>query len=137
MDSPTKKTITVYFDGLCRLCSREIRHYQKLEGADRVRFVDIAQADFKAEKEGVDPVDIHRTMHVRDRNGKLQLGVDAFICIWSELPSLRFLVPLAKLAPIHFILRCGYFVFSKIRPLLPRKNCETSPYCEVKRSSRS
>lgn len=123
--------MTVYYDGLCHLCSREINHYRGMKGAEAFRFVDITGTGFDAAKEGVDPVLVHKTMHVRDREGLLHTGVDAFIAIWSELPALKFIVPVARLAPVHFMLSLGYAAFARVRPLLPRKSCESSPYCET------
>jgi predicted DCC family thiol-disulfide oxidoreductase YuxK len=125
--------VTVFYDGLCHLCSREIDHYRTLKGAERIHFLDITSSAFNAAKEGLDPVKVHESMHVRGKDGKLHLGVDAFICIWGELPALRFLVPIAKFLPVHLLLQAFYFAFAKVRPLLPRKQCEDSPYCEIHR----
>jgi len=126
------KKITVYYDGLCHLCSREINHYKKMKGSDGIQFVDITTSAFDAEKENLDPVQIHKTMHVKDETGALHTGVDAFICIWKHLPSLQFLVPIANFWPTQLLLKIFYFAFAKIRPLLPRKSCESSPYCETR-----
>ncbi len=126
------KLVTIYYDGLCRLCSREINHYRKMKGAHALRFVDITSPDFDSAEEGVDPVRVHRTMHVKDQLGHLHLGVDAFIRIWDELPALRNVARLARKKPVHLVLEAGYAVFARIRPLLPKKSCQDSPYCEVK-----
>lgn len=126
------KRISVYYDGLCHLCSREINHYQKMTGAEQINFIDITTSAFDAKVERLDPVQIHKTMHVKDEAGKVHTGVDAFICIWKNLPTLQFLVPIAKFPPMRLLLDLFYFIFAKIRPLLPRKSCETSPYCETK-----
>ena len=130
MSAPSSKA-KVYFDGLCYLCSAEIGHYRKLKGAEHIAFIDITKPEFSASEEGVDPIQVHQSMHARDRNGKLHVGLDAFICIWSEIPSLNFLVPIARLRPVNAVLKLSYSVFAKIRPWLPRKSCEASPYCPV------
>lgn len=124
------RNISVYYDGLCHLCSREISHYMKMKGAENIEFVDITDSLFDAVAVGLDPIQVHKSMHVRDRSGMIFTGVDAFICIWKELPALRFLVPLARSAPLYSILKIFYAIFAKIRPFLPRKSCESSPYCE-------
>lgn len=123
--------VQVYYDGLCHLCSREINHYRKMRGAENLEMIDITGPGFKAEKEGVDPREVHRSLHVRDREGRLHTGVDAFLCIWQELPAMkpvRSLVALPILRPLFDGLYSG---FARVRPLLPRKACESSPYCEV------
>lgn len=125
------KKVRVYFDGLCHLCSREINHYRGLRGAENLQFIDITSTMFDAKKENLDPREIHKNMHVKDRDGRLHVGVDAFICLWKELPALRFLGPLAKQQPIYGFLKILYAAFARVRPLLPRKSCEDSPYCEL------
>lgn len=124
--------ITVYYDGLCQLCSREINHYKKMDGAHNIAFVDITSVGFSAEAESLDPLKVHQSLHVRDAQGKVHVGVEAFIAIWSQLNSLKKIVPLASFGPIKKVLEAGYFLFAKVRPLLPRKQCSESPYCEVK-----
>lgn len=129
--SQSDKNISIYYDGLCRLCSREINQYKKMRGSENIEFVDITEASFKADELGLDPIQVHKSLHVRDKSGSLHVGVDAFIRIWNELPAFRFLAPIARNRAIHFILRIFYAGFVKVRPLLPRKSCESSPYCEV------
>lgn len=125
-----KNKISVYYDGLCHLCSREINHYRKMKGADQIRFVDITALDFDAAAEGVDPVKVHQHMHVRGADGQLHTGVDAFIQIWETLPNLKTVARFARLGPVHALLRVGYAGFARVRPWLPRKEC-AGPYCEV------
>jgi predicted DCC family thiol-disulfide oxidoreductase YuxK len=124
----------IYYDGLCIACSTEINHYRKQDGANKFSFVDITQSDFKAEEHGIDPFLAHKIMHVRDTQGVLRQGVDAFRAIWQELPRYQFLVRWSERKPIRSILEFGYQFFVGIRPYLPRKkgDCSNSPYCEVR-----
>ena len=128
-------TWSVYFDGLCPLCSREIDHYRKQRGAERLRFIDITASDFNAQAEGVDPVAVHKEMHVKTSDGRLVTGVDAFIEIWKVLPRYGFAARLAQRSLIKPVLDFGYMIFATVRPYLPRKSqgCEASPYCEIKK----
>ncbi len=123
--------VQVYFDGLCHLCSREIDHYRKQRGSEEIQFVDITAPEFDPMKAGLDPVRVHREMHVRKSNGSLKVGVDAFIAIWEILPRYHFAARLGKRALPHVLLTAGYHVFARVRPFLPRKkaDCSASPYC--------
>jgi predicted DCC family thiol-disulfide oxidoreductase YuxK len=125
--------LTVYFDGLCRLCAAEIEHYRKQEGADQFRFVDITHSQFSASTEGVDPVQVHKIMHVRNQQGELKIKVAAFIEIWKNLPRYKKWVSLAEAAPVRLMMNAGYEIFAAVRPYLPRKkrDCEASPYCDI------
>ena len=124
--------ITVFYDGLCQLCSREIDHYRKMRGSHRISFVDITAAGFDAQVEGLDPYKVHQSLHVRDVNGQIYVGVDSFLQIWSRLDSMKKVVPLASWGPVKKVLQAGYFCFAKVRPLLPKRDCSDSPYCELK-----
>ncbi|MEQ1721633.1 MAG: DUF393 domain-containing protein [Pseudobdellovibrio sp.] len=129
-----KNTIgAIYFDGLCVLCSTEINHYRKQDGSDKFSFIDITDPSFKAESHGIDPFLAHKVMHVRDTNGNLQTGVDAFRAIWREIPKYQFLYNLSEKAAVRSVLELGYKAFVKVRPYLPRKkaDCSASPFCEV------
>ena len=133
-----EKQVTIYYDGLCILCSKEILHYKKQKGAENFRLVDITAPDFSAKQEQVDPFLVHKIMHVRDENGALRTKVDAFIAIWDALPQYRFLSKLARNSFVRPILDLGYIGFATIRPYLPRRKalCEASPYCELKQEQK-
>lgn len=130
-------TLKIYYDGLCPLCSREIDHYRKQSGSEMLLFVDITGQDFNPGKEGLDPLLVHRVMHVKTSDGELKTGVDAFIAIWEILPRYQWMARLAKRSLVHAILQGGYAIFAQVRPFLPRKSrdCKQSPYCEVKGDS--
>lgn len=126
--------IKIYYDGLCHLCSREINHYRSQEGAENITFVDITDLNFNAATEGLDPIAIHREFHVRLEDGSVVVGVEAFLKIWSVLPRYQYAEKIARRTPVKKTLEAGYFIFSRIRPLLPQKKraCESSPYCETR-----
>ncbi len=128
------QTLRVYYDGLCPLCSREIKHYRKQSVGEKIQFIDITLPDFKAKNEGLDPSFVHRVMHVKTARGEIKTGVDAFIAIWEILPRYQWLARLSKRPVVHFILGQGYIIFAHLRPFLPRKSrdCAQSPYCEEK-----
>lgn len=130
----SQEKLRVYYDGLCKVCSKEIEHYKKQKGADRINFVDICGRQFDAVKEGVDPVLVHKEMHVRRLDGTYATRVEAFIEIWKTLPKYNFLAKIASLSAVSALLDLGYSGFTRIRPFLPRyaspADCKDSPYCE-------
>ena len=133
MKSKTK--IKVYYDGLCKVCSKEMNHYKKQKGAQNIEFIDIFSPDFNSSDEGLDPVQIHKVMHVRRYDGTIAKRVDAFIEIWSVLPKYQWLVKIAGQKFVKMFLEFGYSVFIILRPYLPRyasPACQDSPYCEIK-----
>lgn len=132
----TEAKLKVYFDGLCKVCSTEIEHYQKQKGSENIEFINICNNQFDAHAEGLNPIEVHKIMHVRRTDGSLATKVDAFIEIWKALPKYKNLATLAGKPIFRRGLDIGYNLFVKIRPWLPRKKatdeCSDSPYCEVK-----
>ena len=128
--------VTVYYDGLCVLCSREIDHYRRSRGANLINFVDICAPGFDPDAHGVDPKAVHRVMHVKRADGTLATEVEAFIAIWTTLPGYWLLARVARLGFVRFFLNIGYHLFVRVRPYLPRRSadiyaCADSPYCDV------
>ncbi len=131
----TQIKLKVYYDGLCKVCSKEIHHYMNQKGAESIEFIDICSSQFNPSNEGLDPHAIHKIMHVRTEDGTLVTRVGAFIEIWKLLPKYNWLAKLAQRPLIKYGLEQGYSGFVVIRPFLPRysKNeCKDSPYCELK-----
>ena len=114
-------TLSVYFDGHCRVCAHEIAIYQRRDREARVRWVDIMDPHFSAVAEGLDPSRVHQELHARRPDGGLAVGVDAFIEIWKVIPGFAPLARLAGQAWSRPFLNLGYQVFTRIRPYLPRK----------------
>lgn len=118
--------LTVYYDGLCKVCSHEIDFYRRRDSASRVRWVDIMDPGFSAAAEGFDPAqaaNLHEEMHSRLSDGTVVVGVDSFIEIWKVIPApgLRTLASLASRRWVKPVLKLGYLAFTRVRPFLPRK----------------
>ena len=100
---------TVFFDGACPLCRREIAHYRRLDRAQRLRWVDAASETEILAAHGLDTERAMTELHVLDGNGRWQRGVDAFLVIWSHLPAYRWLARLVSAlglrAPLGFVYR--------------------------------
>jgi len=121
MSSPKNYKLIVYYDGLCRICHREIMHYLRLSGSERIDWQDISEASFDAAGVGLDPVAVTKNFHARTCDGRLLVGVEAFIAIWELLPRYGWLARLAARRPVNYLLKIGYRLFVRIRPYLPRK----------------
>ena len=115
--------LTVYYDGSCPVCSREIDRYRTLSQSDRLHFVDISAASFDAVALGLDPSALMKAMHARDAGGRLYLGVEAFRALWLGLPRLRYryLSQLLGLPVLHLLAVFGYRIFARWRHWLPRR----------------
>lgn len=120
------KTLTLYYDGLCPLCSREINHYRKKTGDDpSVQYVDITDPAFDAQAHGLDPKRIHQVMHVKVGE-EIRTGVDAFIAIWEHIRGFGWMARVAKLPGMYQLAWVGYQCFALVRPWLPRRKADCS-----------
>ncbi|MDA0712621.1 MAG: DUF393 domain-containing protein [bacterium] len=120
---PTKK-LTIYFDGSCHLCSREIEGYRKQDVSEKLKLIDISTSNFDASADGLDPQEVKRVMHVRRPDGRVVTGIDAFVAIWRHMGIFTILSFLVEHQPSRAFFLAGYRIFAMIRPLLPKKNCD-------------
>jgi len=102
---------TVFFDGACSLCRKEIAHYRRLTGADQLGWVDVSEAGAALEHYGLSQKAAMARLHVLDAAGNWQTGAWGFAELWSHLPAYRWLaatlrfsrtLPLLDRAYIHF-----------------------------------
>ena len=96
--------ITVFYDGKCGLCSKEIGHYMKICPPSTFIWRDIANEPRHLKKINVSHSNALKRLHVTDTEGKLHIGIDAFIAIWRKLPRWHLLAVLCALPGIRFIL---------------------------------
>ena len=115
--------VTVFYDGSCILCSREIDLYRRKNHEGRLEFVDISAPGFDPAAYGKTREEFMDQLHVRDAEGRFFVGVDAFPAIWRALPdaAYRLLADVATFPGVHLAATLGYLVFSRLRPYLPKR----------------
>jgi predicted DCC family thiol-disulfide oxidoreductase YuxK len=119
--------LTLFYDGLCPLCSREVAYYRtRAAGDPGVRFVDIADPAFDARRHGLDPAAVHRRLHVKVGD-EVRVGVEAFVALWERLRGFGWIARVARWPGVNQTLRLAYAGFARVRPLLPRRRaaCDT------------
>lgn len=74
--------LTLYYDGQCNLCAREIALLRRLSSDDAIAFTDIHQIkDFSGLP---DTETLLKRLHLKSETGEWYLGLDATVKIWSE-----------------------------------------------------
>lgn len=106
---------TVYYDGGCPLCRREIAHYRRLHGADRLDWVDIGREDTRMPGGGPSKAEAMARMHVQDASGDWHTGAWAFAEMWSHLPLYRRLAGLLRVTRTLPVLDRAYARFARWR----------------------
>ena len=107
--------ITVFYDGKCGLCSKEINHYRKVAPVGVFDWQDITESADGLEQEGISLSEGLKLLHAKDSNGKMHVGVDAFILIWKQLKCWRVLALLVGLPIIQQIANATYRIFASWR----------------------
>ena len=109
--------LTVFFDGACPLCQREIALMRRLDRAGRIDFIDVAKG--APQQCPIDQAELLERFHVED-NGTMRSGAAAFAAMWRRIPSLWPLGQIARFPPVLWLLERAYRGFLKIRPRLQR-----------------
>jgi len=118
-DARSDHALQVYYDGGCPLCRREISHYRKIDGAGSVDFVDLTSDGAETGPDLSLEAALSR-FHVRDSDGRLLSGAEAFVRLWRELPGWRWLAPIAKVPGVMWVMERAYRGFLPLRPRLRR-----------------
>ena len=111
---------TVFFDGECPLCTREIRFYQGQRGADDINWVDVTKASLDNLPSGLTQKDALARFHVLTTEGELVSGGNAFSSLWLSLPAFQWAGKLFKISFLALLLERAYKIFLPCRPLLQR-----------------
>lgn len=117
VDSKVVKTCTIYFDGACPLCAKEIATYQNWRGGNQIEWIDASSCTEQELGTQLERSQALAKLHARDANGLLVSGAAAFVTLWSQLPALRWLTPLLRQAWMIRFLDSLYLAFLYVRPL--------------------
>jgi predicted DCC family thiol-disulfide oxidoreductase YuxK len=104
--------ITVWYDGACPLCIREIALMRKLDRRNAIKFTDVSAATASC------PIDRQLMLdrfHASE-DGRLLSGAAAFAAMWRAIPLLRPIGLLARVPGVLAILEALYQQFLKLRP---------------------
>lgn len=114
MTAKTQSPLTVYYDGACPVCSREIGFYRKRTGTG-VDYCDVATEVCPAPDLGRE--EALRRFHVRRADGTLVSGAEAFLALWRETPGFRWAAVLLSPRPVVAVLDLAYAGFLRLRGL--------------------
>jgi len=107
--------ITVFYDGKCGLCSKEIDHYKSIAPDGIFIWEDITQSTTALNKEGINLADGLKLLHAKNNNGKMHIGLDAFILIWGQLKRWKILSSLDSLPIVYQLTTLAYKAFANWR----------------------
>jgi 3-demethoxyubiquinol 3-hydroxylase len=110
-------SLTVFFDGGCPLCRREIGLYQRASAGLPINWLDVNQADTLPA--GLSPEVAMSRFHVLLKHAndeQLLSGAKAFTALWRNIPGWRWLGIVGGLPVIVSLLEFAYRFFLIVRP---------------------
>ena len=110
--------LTVFYDGACPLCAREISFYRGRKDADDLSWVDVTGSSNGEVAPGLSRDQALARFHVIHPDGTLVSGGRAFADLWAVLPGFRALARLSRYQPLTWVLNRAYDLFLAIRPRL-------------------
>lgn len=115
MGSPPRPS--VFYDGACPVCRREIAHYRSRPGADAIAWIDVSSCGAEALGPDLTREAALARMHLRGADGRLVSGARAFALLWSSLPGFRLLGRIVGSPPVAPLAEGAYRVFLALRRL--------------------
>jgi predicted DCC family thiol-disulfide oxidoreductase YuxK len=89
--APTLPACTTFYNGACPVCRLEIAHYRRLDdvAGGRLGWTDVTREPEALAAFGLERMDVLRRLHVVDGQGRVHVGVDAFLVLWRTMPRYR------------------------------------------------
>ena len=112
----TSKSLTVFFDGSCPICSKEINFYKMRAGADELSWVDVSDEEIPIPIQTRSREELMARFHVLSSSGELVSGGAAFAELWASLPAFKIFGKFFKLPILRFLIDVGYDIFLTLRP---------------------
>lgn len=113
----TSQCLTVWHDGNCPLCQREIALMRRLDKGGAIEFLDVHETEDQScplTREAL----LARFHACED--GKLLSGAAAFAAIWRAIPMLRPFGLMARFPPMLWLMERAYLLFLRVRPRIQR-----------------
>lgn len=107
--------LTLFVDGACPLCAREIAWLRRHADPTRLRLLDISDPDFTVEGRSTEA--LRARLHARSADGQWLTGLDATYWSWRAAGLDTWAAPLGW-RPLRPFLLIAYRLFALARPHL-------------------
>ncbi len=112
--------LTVYFDGECPICRREIDLMKLVNRKERLQFIDFSVSSYHSLDHELSTCDLGKVIHARWSDGTIITGVEVFREMWEAI-GLGFLARFAGRPTINKLLVRAYTWFARNRLWLTRR----------------
>ncbi len=105
--------VKVYYNSACPVCKAGIEGQMDKDSTCEVEWNDVHKDNQLVAEVDAELEFVRERLHVVDENGKLQVGLDAFLTIWNNSPQERWKANLLGLPVIKQAARLGYNLFAR------------------------
>ncbi|RUO35600.1 DUF393 domain-containing protein [Aliidiomarina shirensis] len=81
----TEKSLTIFYDGGCPLCVREMKHLKRLDRDEKIVFENILHDDFTTRYPNISIENANQILHGINRSGEMIYGLDVTHAAWSAV----------------------------------------------------
>jgi predicted DCC family thiol-disulfide oxidoreductase YuxK len=106
--------LTVFFDGACPICAREIALMKRLARRRQLEFCDFSTQEDDGASNGFATADLGTVIHARWADGSVITGVEVFRAMW-EAVGLGLLAKLSRLSLAEPLVLRAYAWFARNR----------------------
>jgi predicted DCC family thiol-disulfide oxidoreductase YuxK len=105
----------VYYNSACPVCNAGIKDQRRRMqecGVNDIEWVDVHNNPDAVSEVESSLEQVRERLYVKDGKGQLNIGIDAFIHLWQQTPSQRWLAKLFQLPVIRSLARIAYNGFA-------------------------
>ncbi|MGQ0591159.1 MAG: thiol-disulfide oxidoreductase DCC family protein [Gammaproteobacteria bacterium] len=107
----------VYYNSACPVCNAGIQDQrQRMEacGIEDIEWVDVHTNPEAVSEVGASLEQVRERLHVQDSEGQINVGADAFTCLWSQTRGQRWLAKLLRLPVLKQLTHSAYNLFARL-----------------------
>ncbi len=107
----------VYYNSACPVCNAGIKDQRRRMEACGIK--DIEWVDVHTNPEAVSEVcasleQVRERLHIKDSDGQINVGADAFTCLWSQTRGQHRLAKLLRLPVLKQLTHSAYNLFARL-----------------------
>lgn len=115
-------TRKVYYNSACPVCNAGIKDQRRRMEACGIKdteWVDVHKNPDAVQEVNATLEQVRERLYVKDENGRLNVGADAFIRLWLQTPGQRWL---GKLFQLPVLKQFFHFIYNRFAQILYRWN---------------
>ncbi|PTM56496.1 DCC1-like thiol-disulfide oxidoreductase family protein [Desmospora activa] len=127
---PSAMSITVFYDGWCRFCTKSVTTASRLDWFGWIRFVSFREPGI-IQQWNLDPEKVEKRLHSTADGIHFREGIDGIIHMVGRLPLLWPTLPFLQLAKILGLGQRLYDWIASRRTIIPTGGCDE--HCEIRK----